>query len=170
MGNPFLSTITPAIKQQFDYAIDALIESCSRTCKLVFPRVKYIECLECIAPEHGKKGPNPYINGGRGIHTGACPTCNGSKKIAIPYEEDIELIVLFDYQEFKMIAKQVQYPEGSAATICDISLIEKLKDADYIILNTDISESGVHKFRRLGEPTPMGLGTDKYILTIWAKQ
>lgn len=170
MANPFSTLFNSTFKQQYNDAIDALIENFSRTCQIVYHRTKFIECDACTTSSIGLKGPSPFVNGGRGSHVGLCATCNGSKKISVPLTEDISLIVIWDYTKFDYFTKQVQYPEGTVLTVSHISVIEKLKDADYIIFNTDIDGLGVHKFRREGEPSPAGLGDDRYILTVWLKQ
>lgn len=170
MANPFSPLFNSTFKQQYNYAIDSLIENFSRTCRIVYTRTKFIACTDCVTSSIGLKGPSPFVNGGNGSHIGLCGTCNGAKKISVPVTEDVELIVIWDHTKFDYLTKQVQYPEGVVLTVCHISLIQKLKDADYIIFNTDIETYGTHKFRREGEPSPGGLGDDRYIITVWKKQ
>lgn len=159
-----------SFKKLYNQAIDSLLDNFSRTCRIVYPRTKFIVCTDCPTTSIGLRGPSPFAKGGNGSHVGLCPTCNGSKKVSVPVTEDVELIVIWEYNKFDYLTKQVQYPEGAVLTVSYIADVQKLKDADYIIFNTDIEGLGTHKFRREGEPSPAGLGDDRYVITVWTKQ
>lgn len=166
----FTGVISSQFKSLFNDAIDELISSLFRTCKLIYPTTKWITCTECASTNLGNKGPNPFIHGGLGSHTGSCPVCKGEKKIPVLNEEEINLAVVWDYKDFFKIASNAVYPEGMVQTISNISIIEKLKKATHIIINTSIIEHANHKFVRTSEPSPIGLGTDRYIITNWKRE
>ncbi len=169
MPNPFDDLINDEFKQLFSQSIDALISGTEVPCKLIYPPTRFKDCTNCQNTNIGNRGPNPYLHGGRGTHTGPCAVCNGAKKIPYENSETINLVVIWEYKRFKDLASAVQAPDGLVQTVCNINLIEKIKDAQEIIFNTNIQAFANHYYRRIGEPTPAGLQQDNYILTNWEK-
>lgn len=169
MSNQFSSLFTSEFKGLYNDAIDALETSFSRTCTIHYPTTKWTACTSCQTSNVGNRGPNPYITGGQGTHVGICSACNGERKVPVPNTESVAMIVLWEYLDFKDLATAVKSPAGNVQTVCNINKIQKIRDASFIVFNTDISSLGDHKFTRSGEPTPMGLGSDRYIITNWTK-
>ena len=168
MASPFAGFINAEFKQCFNDAIDAVLETVNRPCKIYYPTIEYTTCTNCTGSNLGNRGPNPFINGGN--HTGNCPVCSGEKKIPVENSEEIDISIIWDYKKFKSLASAVQAADGEVQTVSNIDIVKKLKNADYIIFNTDIDSGNSHKFRRDGEPTPIGLGADRYILVDWKRQ
>jgi hypothetical protein len=114
-------------------------------------------------------GPNPYLDGGSGKHTGACSVCNGAKKILVEQSEDISLIVIWDYKNYRNLTNNVNTVDGNVQTLCYMEQVDKIKRATHIVFNTELEKYGNHRFARDGEPSPIGFGSDRYILTTWKK-
>lgn len=169
-ANPFSGLISSTFKNQFKQAIDELVRGCELPCKLVYPPTKYTVCTNCSTNNLGRKGPNPFINGGKGRHTGTCVTCNGEGKIPVENSETINLIVIWNYSKYEYLANLVKSPEGTVQTFSKMSTIEKIKRAQYVVFNTDIQAYADHEFVRDGEPSPCGFGSDDYLVTNWKVQ
>lgn len=174
MANPFSGIITSAMKTLFNNAINAMLASdaCGRTCRIYYGITKYETCSDCSGNPIGKKNSNAYIAGGYAPvgSTNQCPTCHGEGKRPVESTEDVVLCTIFDYKKFAPMGTTFSIAEGSfAQTLCHISLLPKLKNANYILLNNTISPYSEHKFQRFGEPEPCGLGSDDYILTLWKR-
>lgn len=169
MTNPFSGIITPAMKDLFNNALDALFDTDGLTlpCKLIYEGTKYEDCTNCI--------DNPYSPGGsvyshgQGIpfrHGQTCPNCGGSGKVLIENFDTLYLAVIWNYQQF--INKPPNYVQGSVETLSILSTtIDKIKQANEIIIDTNIEPYQAHRFIRSGEPTPCGLGSSRYITTLW---
>lgn len=174
MSNPFDGLINDAFKTAFDNAIDAVIDGCEAPCKLVYPSTKYVACDSCEGSNLGRKGPNPYLPGGDGRHAGTCSKCQGERKIPVPNEEIIDLVVIWDHKQFTPIAGMVKYPEGSIQTMSSIDKLEKIKNCMHMYANTSIENLANYKYTRDGEPTPIGFTLDEganrgYVITLWKK-
>lgn len=174
MTNPFSGIITTNLKNLFKNAIDSLLESgvCGRTCRIYYGVTKYESCDACSANPVGKKSSNSYLAGGYAPvgNTNQCPVCHGTGKRPVETTEDVTLCVIYDYKKFIPISTVVTPGnESYAQTICPIALLPKLKNANYIIFNTNILPYAEHKFQRLSEPEPLGFGSDDYIAILWKR-
>ncbi len=172
MGNPFLGLITPALKNLFTDAFDALLEdnACTVPCSLIFSGTKYTDCINCIKPVGGGSanlyhdgGPVPFRSGQ------PCPLCGGAGLILSNQTETIYLLVLWNYKDWIGVPNAISRPSGTVQTISKMSTIGQLKEANEIIIDTDIQPRVTHRFVRDGEPNVCGLGASSYITTMWSK-
>ena len=82
------------------------------------------------------------------------------------------LIVIWNYKDFvgwKGVPDNTTIPFGHCQTMSALSTLSNIKKAKEIILNTDLSAYVKHRFERMGEPNPIGLGNDAYVITTWKR-
>jgi hypothetical protein len=157
-------------KQLYNDAIDSLIDSFERPCKIYYPTKAYINCSCTTQYPAARKGPSHFPAGNTGSHTGMCPLCKGEHKIPVENSEELSMIVIFDFKSFYKINPTIDYSQGFVQTLCSINYLQKIKSSDYIYFNTLISDKQQQKYQRLGEPQPIGLGSDRYIITDWERR
>jgi len=173
MSNPFSGIISPQLKLLYTNMIDALLEDTALTlpCRFVYSNTRWTKCPNCQFNSQTNKSNNIYLSGGpMPFSKGICPYCNGEGRI--PQEDVSEshnLAIIWDYKKFIPIAEPIKIIDGSIQTICNISLIAKLKKVKELIVDTNIEGYVRHRFIRDSEPTPAGFGSDDYILTIWKR-
>lgn len=176
MVNPFSGIIRPELKVLFRNMINALLEDTALTvpCKVVYGGSKFEVCENCVYDPIGKKSANKYVAGGpMPFRNGStCPVCQGTgggvrETITT---ETIYLCVIFDHKKWLNVSDEVlKSPESYAQTLCKNDYISKLVKAKEIVLNTDFEPRDRHTFQRVGDPKPVGFGSDDYIVTTWKK-
>jgi aminopeptidase C len=81
-------------------------------------------------------------------------------------------MVLWNYKDWvgwNGIPDQSMTPFGQCQTLSKMSTISNIKNAQEIILNTDIEKYVKHRFQRISEPNPIGFGADSYIVVMWKR-
>jgi hypothetical protein len=61
----------------------------------------------------------------------------------------------------------VNYVDGMIQSLCSIEYYAKLKNASYIIVDTNLENLTISKFIRHRDPVPVGFGDNSYIITTW---
>lgn len=164
MSNPFNNIINQNFIDKFNYAIEEVIRANLTPARLIYPKTKWIDCPNCGSDIYSNS-PNPYL---RGQTSTACATCGGTGKIAQDATEDITIAVVFNYKKFNNIVNGlVVTPNADAYTLSSNALIGKLKTCGSIVFNTGLEKYNKHEYVRDGEPSPIGLGDPKFILTNW---
>jgi hypothetical protein len=166
------------VQNTFNKAIDTLLHQTglSVPCLLRFssPIQESKLCNNCIYNSSSNTstgiylidGPEPFPNGA------ICPVCMGKGfSVVDSTEELVNMMVILDSKYFINWSNQnISIPNSLAQTISCISLYPKIKNAYEVILNTDLLPISDQAYERTGEPQPMGLGQQKYILTTWKKK
>ena len=78
-------------------------------------------------------------------------------------------MVIWDMKSWIDIGVNVHTPEGYVQTISHIDTLPKIKKAKDITVNTNIEKYAKHKYIRHGEPAPIGLGRDSFLVTMWKR-
>jgi len=176
MSNPFSNIISPELKQVFNNAIDALLEQNALTvpCRLRYSgQQNSTFCSNCIfdsisqlsANIYNGTGPRPFPEGS------ICPTCMGMGMIMSDSSEIISIACIFDSKYFlNWSSKTLNVPAGSIQTICHTSLLPKIRNANDIIVDTNLEQYGNYTYQRMGDPEPIGFGDNRYISTIWSRK
>tara|TARA_B100002019_G_scaffold65741_1_gene56456 strand:- start:9362 stop:9859 length:498 start_codon:yes stop_codon:yes gene_type:complete len=162
--------LTP-LKNIYNNQIDIILSQTGLTipCSLVYETSKISDCPNCIYDTISKKSSNQYKSGGPLPFSNGqtCPFCLGSGTSSSSVAEDqVYFAVLTDSKNFIQVANS---PNIEAQTICSISYLDQIKKCSKIIFNTDIPELTNNIFVRANEPTPVGLGDNKYIFTNWKR-
>lgn len=96
--------------------------------------------------------------------------CNGLGKIADePTEENVFLMVIWDYKQWINFNLNTRSPDGLVQTLSEASLTPKLLRADRVIFATDIEGYVRHQFTRDGEAEPCGFGNNDFVSIMWRR-
>ena len=177
MINPFNGIISTELKNIFNNAIDSLLEDNALTlpCKIIYNnQINQTHCTNCIFDNisllssniYNGTGPNPFPEGS------VCPVCLGLGSIHNgSSSENIYLAFIFDSKYFLNInSKVINIPDGSIQSLCNISLLTKLKNAQEIVFDNNLNNIGHFKYERASDPEPLGFGDNRYIITLWKKK
>lgn len=171
--NPFSGIISSDLKGLFTNMIDSLLEDTALTVpvRFIYSGAKFTKCPNCNFNSVTGKSANTYLsNGPQPFSHGSCPFCSGDGRIPAENDDEImNLAVLWDYRKWMQVGQVVASPEGMIQTICSIALINRIKRAKEIVVNTNLEAYVRHKFIREGEPTPIGFGDDQYIVCMWKR-
>ena len=157
----FENIISSAFKDTFNDAISSLLQegSLSVPCTIKYGITDPVLCSNCIFDNLSLRSSNIY-NGNGSIafpNNSICPVCNGVGLVDSDSSETVHLGVIFDSKYFlNWNSKSMQIPDGLVQTICRIELLPKIKNANSIIFNTDMSNYGDYSYVRDGEPNPCG--------------
>lgn len=172
MSNPFSGIISNNFKQLFNNAISALLydDSLTLPCTIYYGVTKYEDCVNCNYDVVGRKSSNTYQSGGPvPFFMGTiCPMCNGEGKRAVETTEDLNLMIIWDQKSF-INSNTVNIPQGTIQTITFNYNTPKLKRAKEIIVATDIAKYARHRYERISEPQPCGLGNSDFVECMWKK-
>ena len=173
MVNPFSGIIDDSFKSVFNNAISAILEDDALTisCTLEYGITKYENCANCLYDPIGQKSSNTIQNGGPVPFPfgGICPLCNGNGKKPVTASENVNLAVIFEPRQFLEIEAPVNTADGYIQTLAKKDLTPKLQRAKEIIVATDVSGFFTHRYQRISEPLPIGLGNNEFILCTWRR-
>lgn len=165
--------ITSQFKDLFKTMIDSLLieGSLSLPCKLIYENSLKNECINCEIDPLSKRSSGIYKSGGpiSFIDGQICPYCGGLGFLQASNEETVHLLVLFDYKTWINFKSDVKAPDGMIQTICGIDLLPKIKNANRLIVDTNLNGLTRNIFTRDSDPQPAGLGDNHYIFTFWKK-
>ena len=171
----FTGIITSQFKTLFTDMIDALLEDSALTvpCQLIFTNTQFTECPNCIYDSQSGRSSNLYNDTGPiSFDQGVCPYCHGIGSVVTDNTLNLNLMVLWNYKDWigwNGIPDDTGMAFGQVQTISKISTLPDIKNAQEIIIDTDIQHYVKHRFQRSSEPNPVGLGADSYIATMWKR-
>lgn len=99
-----------------------------------------------------------------------CPVCLGTGSTDTVNKENIFLTIIFDYKNFINKFSNVNLVEGYIQTICSIDFYSKLKRCSEMIVDSSLTNLAQNVYIRDSEPTPVGLGDNKFIFTNWKRK
>ena len=169
----FNGIITSAHKQTFKDMINALLEDTALTvpCTLVFENTKLQDCPNCVYDAISRRssniyqvsGPIPFIDGQ------ICPYCAGVGSLSFSKEEELYLGIIkpafFGMAPLEL--ESVNFVDGKIQSLCNIQHYAKIKNASYVIIDTNITDLALNKYIRYRDPIPMGFGDNSFIVTTW---
>jgi hypothetical protein len=169
----FTGIITSAHKQTFKDMINALLEDTALTvpCKLVFENTKLQDCPNCIYDSISRRSTNRYEPGGPipFIDGQICPYCAGVGSLSFSNEKELYLGIIkpafFGMAPLEL--ESVNFVDGKIQSLCNISHYANIKNASYIIIDTNITDLSLNKYIRYRDPIPMGFGDNSFIVTTW---
>lgn len=176
MSNPFSGILTTAFKTTFVNAIDALLENDALTlpCQYIFADTDMEECPNCIFDAISGRSSGQYKAGGPISFThGNCPYCYGVGLINTDSTLNTHLVILFDYKQWigwNGVSDNTMVPFGQVQTLSKLSSsLVNIRRAKELLIDTNILQYVRHRFTRISEPNPLGLGGDDYIVTMWKR-
>lgn len=173
MSNAFSALLNDSFKNLFVEMIDGILDqqALSVQCKLEYETTDSVYCNNCIFDPILDKSFNKYNGGGplSFAEGSICPVCGGFGKVVCDSNENIYMAMIFDSKYWMNWGPSfVQIPNLAAQSLSSITLMPKILNTSRMsIVNVNGYDNGY--YYRAGQPTPMGLGPHKYILTNWTR-
>jgi hypothetical protein len=176
MTNPFAGILSPELKELFNLSIDSLLDSngLSLPCRLNYSgqqnsslctNCRYDQISKLSSNIYNGTGPNPFPEG----HI--CPVCMGMGIIKTDSSETINMLVIFDSKYWLNAPSNIiNISDGMVQTICLSSLLPKIRNANEVVFDTNLEPYGNYIYERAGDPNPVGLGSNRYIITMWKRK
>ena len=102
-----------------------------------------------------------------------CPVCNGAGKIMDDSTASLNLVVMWDYKDWKQFigpSNTAQLAEAEAMTLSEISTYDELLKVQEVILDTTVANGyATQRFNRVGRPNLLGLGSSEFVLAFWKR-
>lgn len=138
-------------------------------CILEYPP-KETACDNCVYDSINRRSSNRYKTGGPIPFTfGICPWCDGAGFKQIPVSTTIKMRIYWSRKDWVKIGIPVNIPDGAIQTIGFMSDLSKIKQAERVLVNSDISNIMQWEYILLGEPIPHGFKYNRYFLAYWSK-
>lgn len=176
MANIFNNIISSDFKNLYDQAIDSILENNALTvpCSIFYDTPNDSFCSNCLFDPINNRSLNIYNGAGPAPfpENSICSICNGYGKVEKSKSEIVYLAVIFDskyWLNWGSNAKVVNIGDGSVQTICKMELFPKLINAQYMTMDTSIQSYRSYQYALAGDPTPCGLGNNRYIITMWSR-
>jgi hypothetical protein len=175
--NIFDNVISKEFKNLYNNAIDSLLSINGLTvpCLLRYSGANNtVYCNNCIydtisglsSNKYNSTGPNPFADGS------VCPVCVGmGTTISASSAETLYLACVFDSKYWlNWSSKSVNIPDNMVQIICKNELLPKIRNATEITIDTEIAKYGNYIYERASDPEPAGLGSHKYIISMWKRK
>ena len=149
----------------YNSVVDDMINSnFGVNCKVIYPPTR-VFCSNCVYDSIGRKSANKYVHGGPApFNFGICPICGGSGYKEIESNTTIKLRVYYETKSFIKLAGMVDIPDGTVQVIGFLSDVNKIRNANRIILNSDLEGVAGNVYERLTEPVPHGFKRNRYFI------
>ena len=142
--------------------VDSTFNIFGVTCQLV-----YIEKVEEISVSYNNIPENRSINS----HRRPQPQYKRENKVIREVEktEDIKIKVYWDSKSWTKVGGDMVIPDGSIQIIFFATDLDKIMRAKELIVHIDIKELREMRFKKFGEPFPMGLKQNRYFGCFWER-
>ncbi len=150
-------TISQSILDEADWVIDSFIDSLGKNCLLVYPPL-VSECPNCIFDIYTGRSSNIYKSGGpiSFIAGELCPFCGGEGRSLLPQEETIKLRVYWTPKDWVKVSTLIKVPDADAQIIGYMKDLQKIENAQSLVLDSDLEGSRRWSMIRLGQAVPWG--------------
>lgn len=170
----FNNLITDEFKKIFKDSIDTILapNSLSVPCTLRYENTKRDLCYNCEFDPASQRSSNRHKSGGPiyFARETICPVCNGFGYIDKSSNETIYLAIIFDSKYWlNWDSKTMRIPDGMVQSLSKIELLPKIKNCKDMIMDTDLANYDNYIYRLAGDPQPVGLGSNDYIISMWQK-
>ena len=154
--------IPDSVFNKYYDVVDSTFNIFGVTCELV-----YIEKFEEISSTFDNIPENRSINS----HRRPQPQYIREDKVIREVEktEDIKLKVYWDSKSWTKIGGDMIIPDGSIQTIFYATDLDQIMRAKELIVHKDISTLREIRFKKHGEPFPMGLKQKRYFGCFWER-
>tara|TARA_B110000014_G_C19606633_1_gene321268 strand:- start:40 stop:519 length:480 start_codon:yes stop_codon:yes gene_type:complete len=155
-------SVPQSVFDKYFEVIDSTFTIFGVTCQLV-----YIDVIEMLAEEFDNLPSSNSINPHRRINTDY--NRGNVSYIEVEKKEDLTLKVYWDRRNWIKTAGDINVPDNSIQTICFAADIPKILRANELIVHKGVSDIVEMRFKRAGEPFPMGLQQSKYFGCFWER-
>ena len=154
--------IPQSVFDKYYDVVDSTFTIFGVTCQLV-----YIEKVEEISNTFDNIPSNPSINS----HRRRQEQYKRQNKTIKEVEklEDIVLKIYWDSKSWTKVGSDMVIPDNSIQTIFYATDLHKIVRAKELIAHKGIKDLKEMRFKKLGEPFPMGMNQDRYFCCIWER-
>ena len=155
-------TIPDSVFDKYFDVVDSTFNIFGVTCQLV-----YVEKVEEISNTFNNIPDNRSVN----AHRRSQPQYTRQNKVIKEVEktEDIKLKVYWDSKSCTKIGANMVIPDNSIQTIFFATDLDKIMRAKELIVHKDIKDLMEMRFKKFGEPFPMGLKQNRYYGCFWER-
>ena len=155
-------TIPDSVFDKYFDVVDSTFNIFGVTCQLV-----YVEKVEEISNTFNNIPDNRSVN----AHRRSQPQYTRQNKVIKEVEktEDIKLKVYWDSKSWTKIGADMVIPDNSVQTIFFATDLDKIMRAKELIVHKDIKDIMEIRFKKFGEPFPMGLKQNRYYGCFWER-
>ena len=152
-------TIPPSVFEKYYDVVDSTFDIFGVTCQLV-----YIEKIEELSTDYDNVPDNRSVNPRRrsGDFNRGGKTYKEVEKL-----EDIKIKVYWDSKNWTKIGGNIVLPENGIQTIFFATDLPKILRAKELIVHKKVKDLKEYRFKRYGEPFPMGIGLERYFGCFW---
>ncbi len=165
--------ITPEFKALFNQSINAMLaeSALSTKCIISYENTKKIMCPNCKIDPITKRSSSipsdtaevPFLYGQ------VCPVCMGDGFLFDKYQEEVNLLVVYDSKYWLSYGGDIHAAQGKIQTIAPMGLITKLRNANRLMVDSNLEGLTRNLYSRDSDPEPAGLGSNDYVFTFWKK-
>tara|TARA_Y100001938_G_scaffold8759_1_gene10677 strand:+ start:859 stop:1341 length:483 start_codon:yes stop_codon:yes gene_type:complete len=154
--------IPESVFDKYYDVVDSTFNIFGVTCQLV-----YVEQVEQIVSTTDNIPDNRSVN----AHRRTQPQYTRNNKVIKEVEkiEDIKLKVYWDSKSWTKVGADMVIPDNSIQTIFFATDHGKIMRAKEIIVHKDIKDLKEMRFKKFGEPFPMGLRQNRYFGCFWER-
>jgi len=155
--------IPQSVFDKYFDVVDSTFTIFGVTCQLV-----YVEKVEEISTNFDNVPSNNSVNAHR---RGNQKQYRRETKVIKEVEktEDIVIKVYWDSKSWVKTGSNMVIPDGSIQTIFYATDLHKITRAKELIVHKDIKDKKEMRFKRNGEPFPMGLQQKRYFGCFWER-
>jgi hypothetical protein len=154
--------IPQSVFDKYYDVVDSTFTIFGVTCQLV-----YIEKVEEISNTFDNIPGNPSINAHRrkqGLHKRQNKVIREVEKL-----EDINIKVYWDSKSWTKVGSDMVIPDNSIQTIFYATDLHRIMRAKELIAHKGIKDLKEMRFKKMGEPFPMGLKQERYFGCFWER-
>lgn len=154
--------IPESVFEKYYDVVDSTFTIFGVVCQLV-----YIEKVEQISNTYNNIPENRSIN----AHRRPQPEYRREDKVIREIEktEDIKLKVYWDSKSWIKIGGDMVIPDNAIQTIFFATDLDKIMRAKEIIVHKGIKDMREMRYKKFGEPFPMGLRQNRYFGCFWER-
>ena len=166
-----MPSIPQALYDKYNEICDDFINlNFGQTCRLLYPP-KRTACENCVYDTITQRSSGVYKNGGPvSFSFGICPWCDGVGFKETENTDDIKMRVYWERRSWIKINIPINIPDGMIQTIGFMTDVPKIKQAQVVIINPNLSGIQTWSYTLSADPVPHGLGPSKrYFIAYWKR-
>jgi hypothetical protein len=152
-------TIPQSVFDKYYDVVDSTFDIFGVTCQLV-----YIQKIEELDNNFNNIPDNRSVNPRR---RNSDYNRGGKSYREVEKLEDIKIKVYWDSRNWTKVGGNIVVPENGIQTIFFATDLSKILQAKELIVHKSIKDLKEYRFKRSGDPFPMGIGLERYFGCFW---
>ena len=152
-------TIPQSVFDKYYDVVDSTFDIFGVTCQLV-----YIQKVEELNNNFNNIPDNRSVNPRR---RNSDYNRGGKSYREVEKLEDIKVKVYWDSRNWTKVGGNIVVPENGIQTIFFATDLSKILKAKELIVHKSVKDLKEYRFKRSGDPFPMGIGLERYFGCFW---